>query len=109
MMEEPNDLDEDDMGREVGITAALPGWWAVRRYRDTKEELGRDDVAGEVLTEDTIRMKDGHLRRRPRLYGVDPSGSGWAGDVIETIYVDYIYDPHFRSDQSYANRDEVPV
>jgi hypothetical protein len=109
MMEEPNDFDDHDKGRVVGITAAPAGWWAVRRDRETEKELGRDAVAAWVLTEVTFRMKDGRLRRHPHVYGVDPSGSGWPGEVIEEFDVDYVYDPHYRRVESGATRDAVPV
>lgn len=97
MKEDPNEFDDHDMGRVVGITAAQPGWWAVQRDPKTNRELGRNPVAAWVVTEITERMTKNQLRYRyPVVHGVDPGGRGWSGEVLNSGDVEYVYDPDFR-------------
>ncbi len=95
----PEDFDQEDEGRVVGIAPGMPGWWVV--YADEDGAKWRAPICAWVLREVTIRpLGSRKLRRYSSVSGVDPTGQGWTGEPCDEtgndIY-EYVYDPDYRS------------
>lgn len=88
--------DYEDDGRVVGITSAMPGWWAV--YHDEHGDF-RAPVAAWVLTEHTSQRYKSHMMfRSPSVFAVVPTGDSMGVDVVTTDDYDHIvYDPDYRA------------